>query len=716
MAHALVTVRALALGVLVLLFFGASPPLLADDSDIRDSILVLDASGSMWGQIDGVNKIVIAKDVVESLVHNLPPSRRLGLVAYGHRRKGDCTDIEILGEVGASRAELINQVRKLSPKGKTPLSASVKHAAEALDYTKKATSVILVSDGEENCDLDPCELGRILEENGLDFTVHVIGFDVTVEERRGLECLASETGGQFLSAENAEELSAALEQVAEIPVVIEATGDFTAKGKVVLKATILTDGPQILSGLSWDVTKKESAEADFVATDAGIVETELATGNYTVTARWSGWKHGGVKTGTAALEVKPKQVQVITVPIDLELPVELTVPNEVFEGGKIEVSWTGPDALGAIIGIFEADAAPRDSIFFTPASKGQPVNADTQSDGTDPILASSIQAPPVAGAFEVRYVLNDPSVVLARHPIQVRPHEYDLAAPDSAPVSTAIDIVWQGPNTPGDLITIVQADDERIFDNGRYVALKTDQPAQLTTPKLPGLYEIRYVMSAGYTTYANMDKAVKAIRPLQVTEVTATISGPEIAVGGSTIPVNWTGPEGFADDYISINQPGADGFNRDAWAYLVQRGTKAPVNPAMIRVPAIEGDYEIVYVVAPGKRVIARQPVRITRAEAVINAPESVLAGNPITVNYSGDGFKGDRVVLVAADYPDEKMWGVGLNYGFAAQPGDGEKNGTIAGRVSNLEPGDYELRYVTGLQHQVLARAGITIQQDNSN
>ena len=70
----------------------ASPILAQDEAKSEDAILILDASGSMWGQIDGINKIVIAKDVVESLVRSLPDEQRLGLVAYGHRRKGDCSD------------------------------------------------------------------------------------------------------------------------------------------------------------------------------------------------------------------------------------------------------------------------------------------------------------------------------------------------------------------------------------------------------------------------------------------------------------------------------------------------------------------------------------------------------------------------------------------------------------------------------------------------
>ncbi len=49
-----------------------------------DSILVLDASGSMWGQIEGEAKITIAKSVLADLLKDLPAERRLGLIAYGH--------------------------------------------------------------------------------------------------------------------------------------------------------------------------------------------------------------------------------------------------------------------------------------------------------------------------------------------------------------------------------------------------------------------------------------------------------------------------------------------------------------------------------------------------------------------------------------------------------------------------------------------------------
>jgi Ca-activated chloride channel family protein len=64
-------------------------------------MFILDASGSMWGQVEGKAKITIAKEVLVGLIENLPEGLNVGLVAYGHRRKGDCKDVEELVPLGA---------------------------------------------------------------------------------------------------------------------------------------------------------------------------------------------------------------------------------------------------------------------------------------------------------------------------------------------------------------------------------------------------------------------------------------------------------------------------------------------------------------------------------------------------------------------------------------------------------------------------------------
>ena len=180
------------------------------------TMLVLDASGSMWGQINGQTKIAIAREAVGSMLDGWRGGE-LGLMAYGHRRKGDCADIEVLQAIGPDTAAGIRkQVNALNPKGMTPITASVRMAAEQLRYTEQKATVILVSDGEETCNADPCALGRELEAAGVDFTAHVVGFDIEQGSKahRQLQCLAANTGGRYVDARDAGELNRALQSVA----------------------------------------------------------------------------------------------------------------------------------------------------------------------------------------------------------------------------------------------------------------------------------------------------------------------------------------------------------------------------------------------------------------------------------------------------------------------------------------------------------------------
>ena len=189
-----------------------APAQLAAAEETSKVMLVLDASGSMWGRIDGTTKIEVARDVIRELLIDWDPSIHLGLSAYGHRRKGECSDIETLVPVGpVNPQQIMSIVNSLTPVGKTPLSEAVLQAARELRYTEERATVILVSDGIETCEADPCALGLALERDGVDFTAHVIGFDLNREEADSLRCLAENTGGQFLSADDPTGLLKALQ-------------------------------------------------------------------------------------------------------------------------------------------------------------------------------------------------------------------------------------------------------------------------------------------------------------------------------------------------------------------------------------------------------------------------------------------------------------------------------------------------------------------------
>ncbi|MCK5544857.1 MAG: VWA domain-containing protein, partial [Desulfobulbaceae bacterium] len=244
-----------------------------ESATLGNLMFILDASGSMWGQVEGTAKIVIAKEVLTDLIQGLPDDTVVGLVAYGHRRKGDCDDVEELIALGPlNKQAMIAQVQDLNPKGKTPISRSVRLTAERIKHLEDETTIILVSDGKETCDPDPCGLVKDLKASGIKFIMHVIGFDVTEEEKQELECMAREGGGKYFTAGNASQFSAAASEVVKKPTLTYGTLRITVSknGKPFFTAVTLTN---LETGKSWAPISSSG--------ETGIAEVRLDPGNYT---------------------------------------------------------------------------------------------------------------------------------------------------------------------------------------------------------------------------------------------------------------------------------------------------------------------------------------------------------------------------------------------------------------------------------------------------
>ena len=176
------------------------------------TLIVLDASGSMWGQIDGKPKLQIAREALAEVLKGIPPETELGLIAYGHRDKGACDDIETVVAPAPGTAQAISDAAaKLQFLGKTPLTEAVRRAAAELHSTEDKATVVLITDGIETCQGDPCALAAELEASGVDFTAHVVGFGLTADEGKQVACLAEKTGGEYLTADDLASLTLALQ-------------------------------------------------------------------------------------------------------------------------------------------------------------------------------------------------------------------------------------------------------------------------------------------------------------------------------------------------------------------------------------------------------------------------------------------------------------------------------------------------------------------------
>lgn len=246
-------------------------------------LFILDASGSMWGRVEGEPKAVVAKEVMSGLVRQLPADARAGLIAYGHNRKGDCMDIESLVALGPlDRDAMIKQIEGLNAIGMTPLTASVQQAIEQLRQTEQSASIVLVSDGLESCGGDPCDAVRAARQSGVDFRLHVVGFDLGDTDTGQLQCMADAGGGRFFSASNADELAGALDQAVQVEPepVVETTG--------AIELTVTKNGEPIgaftyvyNAGTEDEVTRNHRLEE-------GKARYELAAGGYDIRVRAAG--------------------------------------------------------------------------------------------------------------------------------------------------------------------------------------------------------------------------------------------------------------------------------------------------------------------------------------------------------------------------------------------------------------------------------------------
>ncbi|WP_241462645.1 VWA domain-containing protein [Tateyamaria sp. ANG-S1] len=207
----------------------ALPSALTAAGCARDAMLVFDGSASMDElsfDISRKTRIVDARQALRDALPDITPFRRVGLLTYGPGSNADsCANIDLrFGPRADAATDILTEIDAMQPKGLTALAASVRAAADALDYRNRSGIVVLVTDGNETCGGRPCALGTALASEAKDLTVHVIGFQVVVDffswdnpeqvdvgaGNTVAKCLADRTGGLYVSTETVDELADAL--------------------------------------------------------------------------------------------------------------------------------------------------------------------------------------------------------------------------------------------------------------------------------------------------------------------------------------------------------------------------------------------------------------------------------------------------------------------------------------------------------------------------
>jgi|GEM_PF-1214170 len=219
---------------------------------INNVELIVDASNSMWGQIQGKSKISIAKEVLDRIITGLPEDMNVGLRLYGHRYSlrdsRACEDTELVVPMGPVQKQgMIDIIRSIKPKGKTPLVYSVLQAAGDFKTIENGT-IVLISDGIESCGGDIHSIAAQIKEMGMGLSLHIIGFGIQEAEHRGqLESIARSTNGNYLDAKNADELFSSLEETLQVEFIVEdEKGEAVGSGFAGGEAVGITEGTYTL--------------------------------------------------------------------------------------------------------------------------------------------------------------------------------------------------------------------------------------------------------------------------------------------------------------------------------------------------------------------------------------------------------------------------------------------------------------------------------------
>ena len=178
------------------------------------ALILLDASSSMLLDVNGKQKMKVAKDAVLSFGKTIGANSDVSLYVYGHAGSQEDKDMQVscsrIDEVYPAQAynekAFFEAVQGVEAKGWTPLAEAIKTAREdSADYEGDIT-LYIVSDGMETCEGNPVEEAQAFADEKDGRHVNIIGFNVDKESENQLKDVAAAGNGEYISADSADDL------------------------------------------------------------------------------------------------------------------------------------------------------------------------------------------------------------------------------------------------------------------------------------------------------------------------------------------------------------------------------------------------------------------------------------------------------------------------------------------------------------------------------
>ena len=159
-------------------------------------LFLLDASGSMMAPWEGQPRWTVAKRMLSKMVDSLNayPNLELALRVYGHQypnTEKNCEDSRLEVPFAPRNAAAIKKkLTELKAQGNTPITYSLLQSANDFPTDKVSRNVLLlITDGLESCNADPCKASIALQRKHVFLKPFVIGIGAERDFGKQLECL-----------------------------------------------------------------------------------------------------------------------------------------------------------------------------------------------------------------------------------------------------------------------------------------------------------------------------------------------------------------------------------------------------------------------------------------------------------------------------------------------------------------------------------------------
>jgi len=262
--------------------------------------------------------------------------------------------------------------------------------------------------------------------------------------------------------------------------------------------------------------------------------------------------------------------------------------------------------------------------------------------------------------------------------------ETSVVVPEKVFTVRPLEVAWEGAGNAGDAIAVFTAD----ADGGRLVGWASasgGSPLELATPTEEGEYEVRYL--------SGLTDLVLARAGLLVEQPEATLDASDSVMAGTSVVAEWSGPDGPGDAVLLVPAGSQTGSYRSM--ALTSSGS-----PAALEVPAEAGSYELRYVSGDGDRVLWSEPLEVTGVEVAVSAPAVVTHGERFEVSWTGPDAVGDFVTIVRPRTPEDRY----TSWAYTSE-------GSPTSLPAPLDPGVWQVRYVSGPTGEILATQEVTVE-----